>query len=99
MEKAICIEIRETGERRRLDTPVWITTNRNGILRTPHRTKASGVGDGEEIWSLGELEGYPVARIITLAEYEEHLTPPDSDPELTAEEVLDIIMGGSYEAE
>lgn len=88
------IEIIETGERRAIERPIWLTKNRNGILATPHRVKALGVGDGTTIWSLGSLEGYPEARLITRAEYEESLTPPDPDPELTAEEALDIIMGG-----
>lgn len=95
----VFIENRESGERRMIERPVWITRNRNGILATPHRVKAKGVGDGNEIWSLGELEGYPEARIITRAEYEESLTPPDPDPVLTAEEALSIILGGSYETE
>lgn len=99
MTEYVCIEIVETGERRKITRPVWITTNRNGVVATPHRVKAQGVGDGERIWSLGELEGYPLARIITLAEYEEGMTPPDEDPELTAEEALAIMMGGSYETE
>lgn len=94
----ICIEIIETGERRRIDRPVFITTNRNGILATPHAVKALGVGDGERIWSLGGLEGYPEARRITRAAYEETLTAPDPDPELTAEEALNIILGGNYES-
>ena len=57
----ICIEIIETGERRRIDLPFWITVNRNGILATPHRCLALGVGDGDQIWRLGELEGYLVS--------------------------------------
>lgn len=93
------IEIIGTGERRSIDRPIWLTKNRNGILATPHRIKALGVGDGETIWSFGTLEDYPEARLITRAEYEESLTPPDPDPELTAEEALNIILGGSYETE
>ena len=93
----IHIEITGTGERRRIEHEIWITANRNGPLATPHRAKARGIGDGEQVWSLGELEGYPEARIITLAEYLE--APEDEDPELTAEEALNIIMGGSYETE
>lgn len=65
----ICIEIMDTGCRQRIEHPVWITKNRNGLLRTPHRVKALGVGDGQQIWDLGGLEGYPRARIITLLEY------------------------------
>ncbi len=95
----IHIEIMETGERRRIAHEIWITTNRNGIISTPHRVKALGVGDGETVWSLGGLAGYPEAKIITLSEYEEGLTPPDEDPELTAEEALAIMMGGTYETE
>ena len=95
----VYLEIVETGERIAIGRPLWITRNRNGILATPHRVKALGVGDGERIWSLGKLEGYPEAKIITRAEYEETLTPPDPDPELTAEEALNIILGGSYETE
>ena len=91
----ICIEIIETGERRRIDLPIWITVNRNGILATPHRCLALGVGDGEQIWRLGELEGYPEARIIPLAEYLATLGQEDQDPELTPEEALNIIMGGN----
>lgn len=99
MMKGICIEIIGTGERLHITAPVWITRNRNGILVTPHRHHALGVGDGTQIWSLGGLADYPEARIITRAEYEEALTPPDPDPELTAEQALQIMMGGSYEAE
>ncbi len=77
----ICIEILDTGERRCIDSEVWITVNRNGPLRTLHRVKAKGVGDGEQIWSLGGLEGYPEARIITRAEYEETLGEADADPD------------------
>lgn len=99
MMKGVCIEILETGERKRIDCPVWITVNRNGVLRTPHRVKAAGVGNGDVIWSLGELEGYPEAKIITRAEYEEALNAPDPDPELSAEEAMKIMMGGSYEAQ
>lgn len=95
----ICLENTRTGERLKIDDPVWITKSRNGIHATPHRVKALGVGDGEQIWSFGTLEGYPEARIITLAEYEETLAPPDPDPVLTAEEALNIILGGSYETE
>lgn len=95
----ICIEIIETGARRRIDSPLWLTCNRNGILITPHRIKARGLGDGEHIWSLGELEGYPEAKIITLAEYLETQAPPEEDPELNAEEALRIILGGDYESE
>lgn len=87
------------GEARRIESEIWITTNRNGPLATPHRIKARGVGDGEHIWSLGELEGYPEARIITMAEYLEAQAEEDPDPELTPEEALNIIMGGSYETE
>lgn len=99
MMKGICIEIIPSGERRHIESPVWITRNRNGILATPHRHHACGVGDGTEIWSLGGLAEYPAARIITRAEYEETLQSPDPDPELTAEQALEIMMGGSYEAE
>lgn len=95
MKDYVCIEIIDTGERRKLDRPVWITTNRNGPLATPHREKAKGVGDGESIWSLGALEGYPEAKLIPLAEYLEKRDPADPDPELTAEEALEIIMGGT----
>ena len=91
----VCIEIAETGERRRIEKPLWIIRNRNGILATPHRCLALGVGDGEQIWSLGELEGYPQARIIPLAEYLATLGQEDPDPELTPEEALNIILGGN----
>ena len=91
----ICIEISDTGERIRIEREVWITTNRNGVVATPHRVKARGVGDGEKIWSLGELEGYPEARLITLAEYQEALPEPEEDPELSAEEALNILVGGN----
>lgn len=97
MKDYVCIEIIGTGERRRLERPVWINVNRNGILTTPHRVKAKGVGDGAQIWSLGGLAGYPEAKIITLAEFLETQDP--QDPELTAEEALNIILGGSYETE
>lgn len=89
----------EGGEVRRIENEVWITVNRNGIVATPHRIKARGVGDGERIWSLGELEGCPGARIITLAEYLEAQVEEDPDPELTPEETVNIMMGGRYEAQ
>lgn len=93
--KALFVEIIGTGERLRIEKPVWITKNRNGIIRTPYRVHALGVGDGETFWSLGALDGYPEAKLITRAEYEETLTQQDADPELTAEEALEIIIGGS----
>lgn len=92
----ICIEIIETGERRCIENEIWITANRSGIRRTPHRCKAQGIGDGETVWSLGKLEGYPEAKLITLAEYLESLGE-QGEEELSAREVLDIILGGSNE--
>ena len=92
----ICIEIIETGERRCIENEIWITANRSGIRRTPHRCKALGIGDGETVWSLGKLEGYPQAKLITLAEYLESLGE-QGEEELSAREVLDIILGGSDE--
>lgn len=92
----ICIEITETGERRRIENEIWITRNRNGVIRTPHRVKALGICDGETTWSLGTLEGYPEAKLITRAEFEEYRSW-EEDPELSAEEALDIILGGNYE--
>lgn len=92
----ICIEIAETGERRCIENEIWITANRNGPIRTPHRCKALGIGDGETIWSLGKLEGYPEAKLITLAEYLESLGE-QGEAELSAREVLDIILGGNDE--
>lgn len=74
----IHLEIVETGERLRIQNEVWLTTNRNGLVTTPHRVLAKGVGDGMGVWSLGDLQGYPEARIITLAEYEESQTAPGS---------------------
>ena len=91
----ICIEITETGERRCIENEIWITKNRSGIRRTPHRCKALGIGDGETVWSLGKLEGYPQAKLITLAEYLETQASPEEDPELSDREVLEIILGGS----
>ena len=82
----ICIEIADTGERVRIENEVWITTNRNGPIVTPHRIKAKGVGDGENIWSLGGLEGFPPGRIITLAEYLETRYLLEEDPELADRE-------------
>ena len=97
----ICIEIEETGEPRRIEREIWVTVNRNGPVITPHRVKARGICDGRDIWSLGSLEGYPKARIITLSEYLEcqAKAEKDPDPELTAEEAMHIMMGGSYETE
>ena len=95
----ICIEILKTCERRRIEQEVWCLRQRNGtVVRCP-RQKAQGVGDGELLWSLGTLEGYPEAKIITLAEFEETLGEIETDPELSAEEALYIMMGGSYETE
>ena len=95
----ICIEIIATGERRRIEGPLWIDRGRNGPFLTPHRIKAKGLGDGEQIWSLGGLEGYPEARLITLTEYLQSLAGEDPDPELTPEEALEIILGGNYEVQ
>lgn len=95
----ICIETVNTGERLKIEREIWITRNRNGILRTAHRVKALGVGDGERIWSFGALEGYSQARIIPLAEFLAVRNPAESDPELGAEEALEILLGGNYEAE
>lgn len=95
----ICIEILETGERRKIDRPIFITTNRNGIVTTPHWVKAQGVGDGAQIWSLGKLEGYPRAKKITLAEYLEGKGADIDDSEVTATEALHILLGGNYETE
>lgn len=97
--EAVYIEMLLTGERVRLENPVWLTTNRNGILATPHRVKALGVSDGMENYSFGTLAGCPEARIITRAEYEETGTAQDPDPVLTAEEAMKIMMGGSYETQ
>lgn len=96
---AVYIEITHTGERRAIREAVWLTWNGRGVIRTPHRVKALGVGDGQQNWSFGTLEGYPEAKLITRAEYEERPGAPDKDPELTAEEALNIILGGSYETE
>lgn len=93
----ICIEVKETGERRCIENEIWITKNRSGIRRTPHRCKALGIGDGETVWSLGKLEGYPEAKLITLAEYLETLGEQGEEEELSAQETLDIILGGSDE--
>ena len=93
----ICIEVKETGERRCIENEIWITKNRSGIRRTPHRCKALGIGDGETVWSLGELEGYPEAKLITLAEYLETLGEQGEEEELSAQETLDIILGGNHE--
>jgi hypothetical protein len=95
----IYIEIVESGERLEIENQIWVTTNRNGIVVTPHRIKAAGVGDGTSIWSLGELEGFQPARIITFAEYMETQSLPDEDPKLSAEEALNIILGGNHESE
>ena len=92
----ICIEITKTGQRVRIEREIWVSANRNGLYIAPNRILAKGVGDGEQIWSLGALDGYPGARIITLAEYMEGA--PETDPELTAEQALEIILGGSYES-
>ena len=93
----ICIEVKETGERRCIENEIWITKNRSGIRRTPHRCKALGIGDGETVWSLGKLEGYPAAKLITLAEYLESLGEQGEEEELSAQEALDIILGGNDE--
>lgn len=95
----ICMEIMGSGERRRIDREIWVRRQSNGMVVACPRPRAQGVCDGENTWSLGELEGYPETKLIPLAEYEEGLTPPDPDPELSAEEALNIIMGGSYETE
>lgn len=95
----ICIEIPQTGERRRIERDFWVRRQSNGTVVSCPRPKGQGVCDGEQIWSLGTLAGYPAARLIPLAEYLEAPGVPDADPVLTAEEALYIMMGGSYETE
>ena len=80
----ICIEITETGQRLKLDGGFFVRRQRNGVLVRCPKPKRQGVCDGERVWSLGQLEEYPEARIITRAEYEEHLgtqTEPEAAPE------------------
>lgn len=63
----------EDGECQMIPEEIWVRRQKNGILvRTPRRFGAEGVSDGVQTWSLGPLQGYPVARTITRAEYEEH---------------------------
>ena len=95
----IWIKIEHTGEVRQLDRPVWVRRLSNGTLVVCRRPQARGVSDGAQTWSLGDLEGLPLARIITKCEYLAQAVPEDPDPELTAEEALNIILGGSYESE
>ena len=97
MKNYVCIEIVGTGARKKIMAPVWIKQNRNGLLCTSHRHQARGIGDGEQIWSLGTLAGYPEAQIITLAEYLEAAAASDEDPELTEGQIVSILLGGSYE--
>lgn len=91
----IYIEIIETGARAAIERPIWLTRNRNGILATPHRVKALGVSDGTENFSFGTLEGCRLVRLITRAEYEESLTGPETELQLTAQQALEIITGGT----
>ncbi|MBE6950817.1 MAG: hypothetical protein E7451_05705 [Ruminococcaceae bacterium] len=65
----ICIEIQVSGERRRIEREIWVHRQSNGMVVACPRHKAQGVCDGENTWSLGQLEGYPEARCIPLAEY------------------------------
>lgn len=95
--KELYLELVGSGERICLEEPVWITRNRWGLLRTRYRVKALGVSDGERVFSLGKLEGYPRARIITRAEYEEGLS--QLDPELDDRQIVNILLGGGYETE
>lgn len=90
----ICIEIEQTGETRRIDRPIWVRRLGNGTVAACHRPQAEGVSDGAETWSLGALEGYPAAKLITLMEHREP-DAQDDDPELTAEEALNILLGGT----
>lgn len=92
----ICIEITGTGERRCLEYGFYIRRLSNGMVVRCHRVHAQGVSDGEQIWSLGSLEGYPGARIVTRAEFEESLVESDADPELSDGEALHYIMEGTY---
>lgn len=91
----VYIEIIESGERASIERPIWLTRNRNGILATPHRVKALGVGDGTENFSFGTLESCREVRLITRAEYEESLTVTETERQLTAQEALEIITGGT----
>ena len=63
----------DQGECRRIEREIWVVRLRNGTLVQSRRQfGAQGVSDGEQTWSLGGLQGYPTARIITRAEYEEY---------------------------
>ncbi len=88
----VCIRLTATGEKRRMDNPVWVRAGRNGPLRC-HRVQAQGVGDGSVLYALpGSPLDYPAAEVISYAEYLENKVE-DSDPELSAEEALAIITG------
>lgn len=61
------------GECLRIAREIYVARQKNGTLvRIPRRYGAQGVSDGEQTWSLGGLQGYPAARLITRAEYEEY---------------------------
>lgn len=95
----IWIRIVGTGEVRQIGEEIWVRRLDNGTVAACHRPQAQGVSDGAQTWSLKGLEGYPEAERITMSEYLEALDGADPDPELSAEEALNIIMGGSYETE
>lgn len=62
----------ELGDCRMISREIWVARQKNGILvRIPRAFGAEGISDGEQTWSLGALEGYPKARRITRAEYEQ----------------------------
>ena len=62
----------EDGQCKAIEGEIWVSRQRNGTLvRIPGKYRAEGVSDGEMTWSLGKLPGYPLARLITRAEYEE----------------------------
>ena len=90
----ICIELAD-GSLRRIEHEIYVRRQENGAIVRCHKVHRQGVCDGEQTWSLGSLEGYPRAKVITLAEYLERPEPPSDDPELTAEEALGIILGGN----
>lgn len=107
--KGICVKLldgAEAGTAVILEAPVYVYQDRRGRLLRCDRVKAQGVLSvtAEEIWQLqGKVpleRAAATVAVITRAEHDE-LASGDAgaDPELTAEEALNIMMGGTYEAE
>ncbi len=98
----------DTAELYAIETPVFVLRQDNGVIvRCQGGKRAQGIlsPEGSEIWQLWDREplgeGYPVAREITMAEYDELLAlqnqpelpdPEDTDPVIPEDVEPDTVL-------